>query len=290
MAASAPQSTNEKSRLTHLSEKETGDLLDVVIVNYNTYDDTCKCVQHLLEQGEVRPENIYVVDNCSPDGSGELLMKTYSSGVNVILLQENRGFGAGVNVGSRAGRADNILILNPDCYPEKANIHLVLDHINQNPDVGIVGAELVNPDGSLQYSARTFYSCLDVLVRRSFLKNVFPFSLLNRSHLMQAHPRNSAFDVDWVMGTGLFVRRELFCQVGKMDEGYFLYMDDVDLCARVHRAGFRVQLMPAVKFIHDHRRQSGQIWKWTRAHSLHFQSLKLFAKRHGLPVFRRLKL
>lgn len=265
-------------------------LLDVVIVHYNTYHDTVKCVTHLIEQGEVSPQNIHVVDNFSPDGSGSRLKQRLPTDVDVILSQNNKGFGAGINIGARAGVAPYILVLNPDCRPEAANLHRILEHFSQHDDVGLVGAELINPDGSLQYSARTFYSALDIIVRRSFLKNMFPFNRLNLSHLLVHHPRSAPFDVDWVMGTGFVIRRDIFERVGAMDEAYFLYMDDVDLCARVHRMGARVQILPSVKFIHDHRRQSGRNWRWTRSHSMHLASLKLFAKRHGLPLFRRPKI
>ncbi|WP_417835094.1 glycosyltransferase family 2 protein [Thalassospira xiamenensis] len=266
------------------------ELLDVVIVNYNTYGDTCKCVTHLIEQGEIAPHNIHVVDNFSPDGSGLRLKNDLPIEVDVVLSQENQGFGAGVNIGARTGSAPFILVLNPDCRPEAANLHLLLEHLNLHVDVGLVGGELTNVDGSLQYSARTFYSVLDVIVRRTPLKWIFPFSLLNRSHLLMDCVRTVPFDVDWVMGTGFIVRRELFEQVGAMDEAYFLYMDDVDLCVRIHKAGYRVQIFPMVKFIHDHRRQSRWRWKWTSAQSMHFSSMKLFAKRHSLPLFRRPKI
>ncbi|PKR58533.1 glycosyltransferase family 2 protein [Thalassospira lohafexi] len=265
-------------------------LLDVVIVNYNTYDDTFKCVTHLIEQHEVAPQNIHVVDNCSLDGSGPRLKRDLPAEVDVILSQTNNGFGAGINLGARAGEAPYILVLNPDCRPETANLHLILEHFILHADVGLVGAELINPDGSLQYSARTFYSALDVIVRRSPLRRIFPFSRVNRSHLLMGDPRSGPFDVDWVMGTGFVVRREVFERVGAMDEAYFLYMDDVDLCARVHSAGFRVQILPIVKFVHDHRRQSGWTWRWTRSHSLHLASFILFTKRHGLSLFRRPKI
>lgn len=271
-------------------EAPESNLLDVVIVNYNTYDDTFKCVTHLIAQGEVAPWNIHVVDNFSPDGSGQRLKQNLPTEVDVILSQINKGFGAGVNIGARAGIAPYILVLNPDCLPEAANLHRILEHFSQHADVGLVGAELINPDGSLQYSARTFYSALDVIVRRSSLKRFFPFNRLNRSHLLMQRPRAVPFDVDWVIGTGLIVRRDVFERVGAMDEAYFLYMDDVDLCARVHHAGYRVQILPTVKFIHNHRRQSAWNWRWTRAHSIHLTSLKLFAKRHGLPLFRRPKI
>lgn len=272
------------------SNAESSGLLDVVIVNYNSYEDTLKCVTRLIQQGEVAPRNIHVVDNLSSDGSGLRLKTVLPDDVDVFMSQVNKGFGAGVNIGARAGNAPYILVLNPDCYPKTANLHCILEYFDAHPDVGLVGAELINPDGSLQYSARSFYSALDVIVRRSFLKSIFPFSRVNQSHLLVHHPRSAPFDVDWVMGTGFMVRRDLFERVGAMDEDYFLYMDDVDLCARVHLAGSRVQILPSVKFIHDHRRQSGRNWRWTCAHSMHLASLKRFAKLYGLPLFRRPKI
>ena len=264
----------------------TEGMVDFVIVNYNSAEDTLHCVEQLRTVEAARPENIFVVDNNSPDKSGSALEKKLLPEVNVILSDKNGGFAAGVNVGARKGSAPFILILNPDCFPREKSLDRCVAHFEANGDVGIIGLDLINPDGSLQYSARRFYSLLDIVIRRSPLKNIPPFSRFNRQHLMMDTPRRSAFDCDWVMGTGLMIRRELFEQLGGLDETYFLYMEDVDLCARCQLAGYKVQVLPQVQYVHDHRRASGKRL-WSRTHSMHLESLKLFARKYGLPWFKR---
>ena len=129
--------------------------LGVVIVNYNTEDLTLQCVKSLLEHGIAAPGDICVVDNLSPDGSGVRLQSSLPAGVRLVLSPRNGGFGAGVNIGVAASSTDLVLVLNPDTYFLRNRVEVLQRLFTETPNLGIAGLKLINPDGSLQYSARS---------------------------------------------------------------------------------------------------------------------------------------
>ena len=258
--------------------------VSVVIVNYNTPVLTLKCVASIVSLGVARQSDIIVVDNASPDGSGARLSRELE-GVIVICADRNAGFSAGINIGVAAARNEYLLVLNPDTYFEDLSISRALAVLDQRSDVGLVGLDLVYPDGKRQFSARRFYSLLDILGRRLPIGRYWPLKQRIEHHMMLAAWSDEIpFDSDWVMGTGFIVRRELFERIGRMDEGYFLYMEDVDLCARVWGAGLRVVCVPNARLVHDHQRSSaaGPL-SW--AGRMHLKSLRLFSKKYRVPLF-----
>ncbi|MBW8837919.1 MAG: glycosyltransferase family 2 protein, partial [Burkholderia sp.] len=205
--------------------------------------------------------------------------------IQTIAADHNGGFGAGVNVGVARTTADYLLILNPDTYFEFNSVAPVVDFMERGPETALVGMDLVNPDGSRQYSARRFYSVFDVVARRvDWIGSMVPGRA--KKHLMKdAWDAGKPFDAEWVMGTGFVVRRSVFELIRGMDESYFLYMEDVDLCARVWRAGYKVKGMPGAKLVHDHQRSSAA-GPLTFAGRTHIRSLLLFKSRFAVPLFR----
>ena len=257
-----------------------------VIVNYRTPDLTLKCVESIVRLGIAAPQDIVVVENASPDDSFERLSRELMEGVRLVHSTTNGGFGAGVNLGAAACDLEFILVLNPDTYFEDISIQRVIALFDSEPDVGIVGLDLVYPDGARQFSARRFYSLLDVAGRRLPIGQHWPLKpRIDRHMMLSAWDADQPFDAEWVMGTGFIVRRALFNDIGGMDEAYFLYMEDVDLCARVWQAGFRVVCVPGVRLVHDHQRTSaaGPL-SW--AGRLHLQSLMRFRRKFHVPLFR----
>lgn len=259
--------------------------LGVVIVNYRTHDLTMQCVRSLLGHGIARPEDIVVVDNHSPDGSGERLKASLGhmgDGVRVILSGRNGGFGAGVNLGVAASHTDLVLVLNPDTYFLSNTVEVIQRMFDQQPRLGVAGLKLINPDGSLQYSARRFYSLPDILARRTALGKLAPMRRLVKSHLLKRNWREGPFEADWVMGTGFVVRRTAFEQVGCMDEGYFLYFEEVDLCARMWVNAWSVMAVPEVELVHEHQRHS-QAGIWSSSGKTHLRSMLRFFVKFGVP-------
>jgi N-acetylglucosaminyl-diphospho-decaprenol L-rhamnosyltransferase len=269
-----------------LNSEDTLPSLGVVIVNYCSQDLTERCVQSLLAQGIAAAHRIVVVDNLSPDGSGQRLQSALPAGVQVLLSPSNGGYGAGVNFGVAALDTELVLALNPDTYFLRNDMDTVRAWFASRPRVGVVGLKLINPDGSLQYSARRFYSLADILARRTPLGRWRPLRRLERSHLLQRKWRGGPFEADWVMGTGFVVRRSAFDQVGRMDEGYFLYFEEVDLCARMWVNGWKVFALPDVELVHDHQRAS-TAGVLSFSGKTHLRSMVRFFSKFGVPWWGR---
>ncbi|MBC7701338.1 glycosyltransferase family 2 protein [Aquabacterium sp.] len=260
--------------------------LGVVIVNYRTFDLTMQCVRSLLEHQIAKPSDIVVVDNLSPDGSGERLNAALDGGVRVILSSRNGGFGAGVNLGVAASRTDLVLVLNPDTYFLSNSVDVIKGLFDERPRLGIAGLKLINPDGSLQYSARRFYSLPDIMARRTPLGRLGAMQGLIRSHLLKRRWRGGPFEADWVMGTGFVLRRSAFDQIGGMDEDYFLYFEEVDLCARMWINSWQVLALPQVELVHEHQRHSAA-GIWSTSGKIHLRSMNRFFDKFGIPWVRR---
>jgi GT2 family glycosyltransferase len=258
--------------------------LVAVVLNYNSYEDSRRCVAALLELGVVGPQQLVLVDNCSPDGSGERLRAALPE-VRVVLSPRNGGFGSGLNFGfARAPDCDCFLVLNPDTRFNENNIRLALQEFERDPRLGVLGLNLLNEDGTSQYGARRFYSVQTILLRRTPLGRLGRFRRLHEEHLMTGAWSGGAFEADWVMGAGFLVRRAALQEIGGMDEGYFLYMEDTDLCRRMWRAGWKVKAIPQVRLTHVHARASkGTL---SRAGRHHLRSLLRYWSRHGLPLLR----
>ncbi len=258
--------------------------IEILIVNYRSFDLCTSCIRSVVEQGLADYADVVVVDNNSGDGSADRIADELPS-VRLIASPRNGGFGAGINLGMQSITAPYVLVLNPDTYFLNDSLSPVIDLMESDPSIGLVGLDLVNPDGSRQYSARRFYSLLDILARRiGPLGRLFDRRIAR--HLMRdAWFRGEPFDAEWVMGTGFVVRRSVFEAVGGMDEGFFLYMEDVDLCARVWGAGFRVVGMPSARLVHDHRRASASGLLSAAARS-HLLSLVRFYLRYQIPLVR----
>lgn len=260
------------------------DKVTALIVNYGTAPLVLKCVASILEKRVATAENIIVVDNASPDDSAAVLSKQLPQGVQFVASSTNGGFSAGINIGAKLVKTEHLLILNPDTYFTDDSFGQAITLLDSDPSVGLVGLNLVYPDGSRQYSARRFYSLMDIVGRRL---PVDLFGLVARSvkdHLMtEAWAPGVPFDADWVMGTGFVIRTELFRSIGYMDEAFFLYMEDVDLCARVWKSGHRVVCLPAARLVHDHQRASHGS-PFTRSARMHLQSLRIFMQRYRVPL------
>ena len=255
----------------------------VVIVNYQTPELVASCVESIRKHSIVPDSAVVVVDNGSADGSATRIANE-CPGIRLLREKDNLGFGHGVNVGVAATDDDIILVLNPDTRFVDRSVEKAAALMRADPTIGIVGLDLRNPDQTRQFSARRFYSLLDVVLRRTPLKQFRPFERRNARHLMMDSWNGEAFETDWVMGTGFLIRRAAFDAVNGMDTTFFLYMEDVDLCLRVRKAGWRVVAVVDGVLVHDHQRASasGILSPTGRAH---LKSLAYFIRRHGMRPF-----
>lgn len=227
-------------------------------------------------------ETIYV-DNCSVDGSVEWLQKKYPQ-VKIIVNKEPYGFGRNNNIGVKASNGDYIAIVNPDIEVQKGCIDLINDYARANNNEGVICPQLLNPDGSLQFSVRKFITLSMILRRWLSGENDNSNNSKVRKYLCKDLDFSETQEIDWAIGAALFMSKETYEVLGGFDERYFLYVEDEDLCLRAWEKGIPVIYYPEAKLIHNHLRGSTHLSKKTL---YHFKSLFTFFKLHGINYKRK---
>jgi N-acetylglucosaminyl-diphospho-decaprenol L-rhamnosyltransferase len=221
--------------------------LAVVVVNHNTGDFLDRCMSSIASSaGELRVE-VVVVDNASSDGSAD---GAAGPGVQLIRNPDNRGFARAANQGIAATDAPLLLLLNPDAEVVGGSLPALVKVARERPRAGAVGALVRNPDGSVQPSARRVPRLGEAL-GHAFLGPIWRRNPWTRSYTMAGWDRSSEREVEWVSGSAMLLRREALDEVGTFDEGYFMYVEDVDLCTRLRRAGWEVLFSPELEVVHQ---------------------------------------
>lgn len=221
--------------------------VSALVVNYNAGDHLVDCVRSLRMEGIT---DVVVADNDSTDGSREALLQD-DRDVRVVPTGGNHGYGGGANRGADciSGAAQALLVLNPDTIVQPGAIKAMVEVLEADPEVGIVGPRLENPDGSLYPSARRFPSLVESL-GHGFLVRVAPSNRWTRRYqMLDAEPERARY-VDWISGACFLIRRSTWDAIGGFDESYFMFLEDVDLCWRSGRAGWRVVYEPAARVTH----------------------------------------
>jgi N-acetylglucosaminyl-diphospho-decaprenol L-rhamnosyltransferase len=217
-----------------------------VVVNYNADSYLQTCLSSLEAAGV---ENIVVVDNGSTDGSRSV---AEAAGACWAETGANVGYGRAANRGAgleAPSAASYLLVCNPDLIVRNGAVAAMARSLDVDPLVGAVGPRMVNADGSLYPSARSFPRLMDAL-GHGLLGQVAPSNRFSRRYRMLDWDHRHPADVDWVSGACFLVRREAWDDVGGFDPSYFMYLEDVDLCWRLGRAGWRVRYEPAAEVLH----------------------------------------
>jgi len=257
--------------------------LAIVIVSYETPELLRTGLQSIAASEVNGRARILVVDNSASDGCAEVARS--APGVTLIRNPKNVGYARAVNQGLEATDADFVLVLNPDIQVEPGAITRLLQAMASRPAAGLAGAKLLNPDRSLQYSCRRFYTPAAILLRRTFLGRLFPRARALREHLMLDWDHATTRDVDWLIGACLLVRRRALEDVGPMDERYFLYFEDVDWCARMHHRGWEVLYVPDSVMVHHHRRDSAHGGPFSPSRRMHLTSVFRFYEKWSLLLY-----
>jgi N-acetylglucosaminyl-diphospho-decaprenol L-rhamnosyltransferase len=219
--------------------------VDVVVVTYNSAETIGDAVASLAG---VRGVRVIVVDNASGDDTVDALA---SLPVEVIALDENGGFAHGCNVGWRAGRAPFVLFLNPDAQVSPAAVSALTDELGRDERVGAVAPRIEEPDGSLDFSLRRFPRVRSGFAQALFLHRLFPKASWVDEVIRDPSEYERPHAVEWVSGACFAVRRSVLERIGGLDETFFHYSEDVDLCARVWDDGFEVRYVPAAVAKHE---------------------------------------
>jgi GT2 family glycosyltransferase/lipopolysaccharide/colanic/teichoic acid biosynthesis glycosyltransferase len=259
--------------------------VSVIVVTYNSMAVIGDCLRSLAGGAEV--EEVLVVDNASDDGGPEWIEREFPW-VRVLRNERNVGYARGVNRGLREAKGRHGLVINPDVRVRPGAIAALCRRLEEDPSAGIVGPKLLNPDGSLQYSCRRFYTPATFIARRTFLGRLLRLGAVDRAHLMVDADHDRTMSVDWLIGAAMLVRREALDDVGPMDERFFLYFEDVDWCYRMEKRGWRVLYHPEAVMVHQHQRESARkpLGRSLRSHLASW--IRFYEKWSGLLYFVKL--
>jgi len=258
----------------------------VVILNWRTADMTLRAAEAALAAMEGIEGGITIVDNDSGDGSFERLRDAAAARgrgrVRVLQSGRNGGFGAGNNVGIRAGlpdgRPDFVYIQNSDAFPDPGAIRALRDHLLAHPHAGFAGSHIRGPDGAPHLTTFRFPSALGELEGAA---RIGPLSRLLRRHAVPVPVPGHSRPVDWLAGASLMMRMDALDRIGLFDERFFLYYEETDLCLRLARAGQEVHFVRESEVVHIGSVSTG-MKDWAEVPGYWFDSRwHYFVKNHG---------
>jgi hypothetical protein len=256
-------------------------MISAIIVNWNTCEYLQRCLASIQETMPDLEKEVIVVDNASSDNSVAMVRQHFPQ-VRVIANEQNRGFSAGVNNGLDASCGEYVLIMNPDIVLRRGVMEELVRYLDGHPDVGAVVPSLRNPDGSEQ--AGYFRRPPTVTQLLLFSTLLAPWcsrrtSFVERYLETRRVGDASALEVEQIPGAFLLTTRSVIARVGRFDEDYRLFFEDVDWCARAHDRGLRLVMLPRLEVTHIGGR-SFLVDDGTRVQARYFVScVTYFAKR-----------
>jgi len=280
-----------------MNESTSNRMVDVaiIIVNYNTRELLRDCLRSIYEsQGDISYE-VCVVDNCSDDGSAQMVREEYPQVHRVIVCEANYGYAYANNLGLEAvgfdggqsdPRARYALLLNPDTVLPSNALRDMVDFMDTHPEAGVAGPKLVRQDGSLDKACRRSFPSPEVSFYRMIgLARLFPNNpRFARYNLTYLDPDETA-EVDAVVGAFMMIRAAALQQTGLLDDAFFMYGEDLDLCYRIKEKGWKIFYYPKVTVLHykgaaSRQRSFRSIYEFYRAmylfHNKHYRAKTFF--------------
>jgi GT2 family glycosyltransferase len=252
-------------------------MIDVIIVNFNSTDWTIRCLQSLSNAMRSQAVKVHLVDNGSSDGIsgiGEIFPE-----VKVTRNRANLGFAGAVNRALAKSDSEYIVILNPDTVVMEGFLSCSLEYMQGNQKVGVLGPAILNPDGTIQGSARAFPGFLAALFGRNApFSRLLPGNPITRANVVsRCSDGVTPMEVDWVSGACMVVRRKAVDEVGFLDPRFFMYWEDADWCRRMWKKGWKVVYFPSAKVFH-YVGASSSTKPLRSLYEFHKSSYKLFDK------------
>lgn len=260
--------------------------LSVVIVNWNTGGLLGECLQSLAADLAVTDgleAEVIVVDNASTDRSIDALDDRFPA-VRCIRNHENKGFARATNQGIRISRGQRVLLLNPDTEMKPGALSAMVRFLESRRDAGAVGPLLLNTDGTLQISAYPEPTIVREAWRLSCLDRLWPVG----SYRMSSWRTDVPHEVDVLTGACLLLPRAALDQCGLLEERFFIYSEDQDLCRRLRRRGWRLFWLPSARVVHHGGRSTRQV-KDEMFLRLYREKVSYFRMHHGRAAARRYK-
>jgi GT2 family glycosyltransferase/lipopolysaccharide/colanic/teichoic acid biosynthesis glycosyltransferase len=252
--------------------------LSIIIVNYNVREFLHHALVSLQKAMKGIRAEIIVVDNASDDGSIEMVKRRFPK-VHLIANDSNLGFAKANNLGLKQARGKYILLINPDTLVQENTLQVMIRFFDENPDVGLAGCKILNPDGTFQLACRrSFPAPWAAFTKMIGLSALFPGSrLFGRYNLTYLSP-DETYEIDAVSGSFMMVRREAYDEVGGLDEDFFMYGEDLDWCYRIQRAGWKNYYVHSTQIIH----YKGESTKRSSLNEIRtfYQAMHLFVQKH----------
>jgi N-acetylglucosaminyl-diphospho-decaprenol L-rhamnosyltransferase len=199
--------------------------------------------------------------------------------VRVVENEQPLGFSANVNKGIHATSGEYVVVSNPDAVPEEGCIAELVQFADAHPRCGIAGPKMLNPDGTLQASRRSFPTIGGTIVRRTPLRALFPPLRWQRRHYLLDVPTDEPLQVDTMLGAFLLMRRTMLEQIGGWDAGYKLYVEDIDLSYRAMKAGWERWWVPGAVVRHEYQAVIDKHFL-TRRNLWHLRAMLRFLRKH----------
>ncbi len=268
--------------------------LSIVIVSWNVRALLAACLASLqraqLSLGgaddSLPSAEIIVVDSHSSDGSAEMVRESYPA-VQLLRQAQNLGFSRCNNIGLAKASGRYILLLNPDTEVHPDAIGALVDYLDANPEAGIIGPHTLNSDGSHQSTRRRFPTMWTGIFESSWLAGFAP-AWVERDYRLLDTDNRAVLEVDWVQGSALLLRREVYRGIGGLDEAYIMYSEELDYCRRAKAAGWRVLYHGGAYITHHGGQSSQQASGETQIH-FHTSKLRYFRKYHGFAAYALLR-
>ena len=222
--------------------------VSIVVVSYNVSDLLCACIASIKKETTCKYE-IIVVDNASQDDSTKRLQAEHAD-VILIQNQSNIGFVRANNQAFQISNGRYVFMLNPDTLVLDKAIDKLVQFMDEHPEGGGGGPKILNPDMSLQPNCHHFPTIFMRLIEHAGLNRRYPDVRLFGKEFMTYWTYNETKEVDWITGCSLILRREALEKVGNLDENYFMYSEETDICYRLKKAGWKILFCPSASIIH----------------------------------------
>jgi GT2 family glycosyltransferase len=232
-----------------MNQTSTPVMVSVIIVSWNARDYLLQCLTSLAAGACRYPMEIIVVDNASSDGSFESVKAQYPQ-VRLIRNDTNLGFAKANNLGVAASAGRYLCFVNSDVKVLKDCISNLVDHCEQHPRTGMTGPRVIGGDGQLQRSCRGFPTLWNMFCRALALDTIFHKSRLFTGYSLSHWRHDNLRPVDILSGCFWLVRKEALTRVGRLDEDFFIYGEDLDWCKRFWNQGWEVVYVPTAEAIH----------------------------------------
>ncbi len=222
----------------------------ICIVTYKAHDRLRDCLESIYCTPVKISFEIIVVDNCSNDGTLEMLAANYPA-VQVIANTNNLGYTRPMNQALRRASGEFLIQLNPDTILSADTLDTIYQYMQTNPQVGICAPKVVNGDGSMQWQCRRSEARpWDVITYFTRLSQLFPHNPRFAGYLMTYKSPDEIYEVQAVSGSCMIIRRGVIDSIGYLDEEYFAYQEDTDFCFRARRSGWKIMYLADARIIH----------------------------------------